>query len=68
MLGLHVLVDQAAPLPPNIGLLAVRPTKLRRSGIEPGSTAWKATMLTVTPPTPGYFSRAVNLKQNSSDD
>ena len=25
--------------------------KVRRPGIEPGSTAWKATMLTVTPPT-----------------
>ena len=25
--------------------------KLRRPGIEPGSTAWKATMLTITPPT-----------------
>ena len=24
---------------------------LRRPGVEPGSTAWKATMLTVTPPT-----------------
>ena len=24
---------------------------VRRPGIEPGSTAWKATMLTVTPPT-----------------
>ena len=23
---------------------------LRRPGVEPGSTAWKATMLTVTPP------------------
>ena len=23
---------------------------MRRPGIEPGSTAWKATMLTVTPP------------------
>ena len=25
--------------------------KMRRPGIEPGSTAWKATMLTITPPT-----------------
>ena len=25
---------------------------MRRPGIEPGSTAWKATMLTITPPTP----------------
>jgi hypothetical protein len=24
--------------------------KVRRPGVEPGSTAWKATMLTVTPP------------------
>ena len=24
---------------------------MRRPGVEPGSTAWKATMLTVTPPT-----------------
>ena len=24
---------------------------VRRPGVEPGSTAWKATMLTVTPPT-----------------
>ncbi len=26
--------------------------KLRWPGVEPGSIAWKATMLTVTPPTP----------------
>ena len=26
-------------------------THVRRPGVEPGSTAWKATMLTVTPPT-----------------
>ena len=25
---------------------------LRRPGIEPGSTAWKAAMLTIIPPTP----------------
>ena len=25
--------------------------KLRRPGIEPGTIAWKATMLTTTPPT-----------------
>ena len=25
--------------------------EVRRPGVEPGSTAWKATMLTVTPPT-----------------
>ena len=25
--------------------------KLRRPGIEPGSTAWKAAMLTIIPPT-----------------
>ena len=28
--------------------------KMRRPGIEPGSTAWKATMLTITPPTLWY--------------
>ena len=26
--------------------------RVRRPGVEPGSTAWKATMLTVTPPMP----------------
>ena len=26
--------------------------KMRRPGIEPGSTAWKAAMLTIIPPTP----------------
>ena len=26
--------------------------KFRRPGIEPGSTAWKAAMLTIIPPTP----------------
>ena len=26
---------------------------MRQPGVEPGSTAWKATMLTVTPPTLG---------------
>ena len=25
---------------------------LRRTGVRPGTAAWKATMLTVTPPTP----------------
>ena len=28
--------------------------KVRWPGVEPGSTAWKATMLTVTPPTLGW--------------
>ena len=28
---------------------------LRRPGIEPGSTAWKAAMLTIIPPTPSYI-------------
>ena len=28
-----------------------RKDHVRRPGVEPGSTAWKATMLTVTPPT-----------------
>ena len=27
---------------------------MRWPGVEPGSTAWKATMLTVTPPTLAY--------------
>ena len=27
---------------------------LRRPGIEPGSTAWKAAMLTTIPPTPSH--------------
>ena len=26
-------------------------SRVRQPGVEPGSTAWKATMLTVTPPT-----------------
>ena len=29
--------------------------KLRRPGIEPGSTAWKAAMLTIIPPTPCWL-------------
>ena len=29
--------------------------KVRRPGIEPGSTAWKATMLTITPATQGLL-------------
>ena len=29
--------------------------KMRRPGIEPGSTAWKAAMLTIIPPTHGYM-------------
>ena len=33
------------------GCEAREKTLLRRPGVEPGSTAWKATMLTVTPPT-----------------
>ena len=32
-----------------------RSQNVRRPGIEPGSTAWKATMLTFTPPTLGVF-------------
>ena len=28
---------------------------VRQPGIEPGSIAWKATMLTFTPPTPWYI-------------
>ena len=38
-----------------------RKKSMRWPGVEPGSTAWKATMLTVTPPTP-YWSQ----KRNSS--
>ena len=33
---------------------------VRRPGVEPGSTAWKATMLTVTPPTLLY---SINFKR-----
>lgn len=29
--------------------------KLRRPGIEPGTDAWKASMLTITPPTLVYI-------------
>jgi hypothetical protein len=32
----------------------MRRKKLRRPGIEPGSTAWKAAMLTIIPPTLAY--------------
>ena len=39
---------------------------LRRPGIEPGSTAWKAAMLTIIPPTPlkkkGLIFDYLNLK------
>ena len=31
----------------------IEKNSVRRPGVEPGSTAWKATMLTVTPPTLG---------------
>ena len=31
---------------------------MRRPGIEPGSTAWKAAMLTIIPPTLPYHSNA----------
>ena len=31
--------------------LSFKEKRLRQPGIEPGSIAWKATMLTVTPPT-----------------
>ena len=31
-----------------------RTKTMRRPGIEPGSTAWKAAMLTIIPPTPTY--------------
>ena len=34
---------------------------MRWPGVEPGSTAWKATMLTVTPPTLAYVKKTINL-------
>ena len=34
---------------------------MRRPGIEPGSTAWKATMLTFTPPTLLYICSKFNI-------
>ena len=49
---------------------------LRWPGIEPGSTAWKATMLTITPPTPTpyrtsstftFFQRNVSLSPGNHD-
>jgi hypothetical protein len=33
---------------------------LRRPGIEPGSTAWKAAMLTIIPPTLQVLSNAID--------
>ena len=33
---------------------------LRRPGIEPGSTAWKAAMLTIIPPTLQVFKLAID--------
>ena len=33
---------------------------VRRPGVEPGSIAWKATMLTVTPPTPSCSTEYMN--------
>ena len=33
---------------------------VRRPGVEPGSTAWKATMLTVTPPTHFLINQCVH--------
>ena len=34
---------------------------MRRPGVEPGSTAWKATMLTVTPPTHSLITKSLLL-------
>ena len=37
---------------------------MRRPGVEPGTAAWKATMLTVTPPTPDtspFFIKILNF-------
>ena len=39
---------------------------LRWPGVEPGSTAWKATMLTVTPPTLTYLISHDNWLQVSA--
>ena len=39
---------------------------VRRPGIEPGSTAWKATMLTITPPTPMFSSAPIAIHNRSS--
>jgi hypothetical protein len=47
-LEMHPLV------PSNPGSNTERRKKLRRPGIEPGSTAWKAAMLTIIPPTLAY--------------
>jgi hypothetical protein len=38
--------------------------KMHRPGVEPGSTAWKATMLTVTPPTLIYLDFSINLQKS----
>ena len=35
--------------------------KLRWPGIKPGSIAWKATMLTITPPTLAWLTDAANV-------
>ena len=42
--------------------------KLRRPGIEPGSTAWKAAMLTTIPPTPVGMERAAKGNRNECDE
>ena len=41
----------ACPLNVKLGFDSFQ-KKMRRPGIEPGSTAWKAAMLTIIPPTP----------------
>ena len=35
-------------------------SQLRRPGIEPGSTAWKAAMLTIIPPTQPCWQRTIS--------
>ena len=36
---------------------------MRRPGIEPGTTAWKAAMLTITPSTLLYYSKQLAIFQ-----
>ena len=38
---------------------------MRRPGIEPGSIDWKATMLTITPPTLDFLMHLAKLEQES---
>ena len=41
---------------------------MRRPGIEPGSTAWKAAMLTTIPPTPVGMRMAAKEKVDEWDE